>query len=60
MDKLDFTLLKEVALMDSIPNGAYNIRKNGGSESRFSTDNVRIESKTDKEGININIKSGTH
>ncbi len=59
MDKLDFTLLKEVALMDSIPNGAYNIRKNGGSESRFSTDNVRIESKTDKEGININIKSGT-
>ena len=59
MDKLDFTLLKEIALMDSIPTGAYNIRKNGESAGRFSTDNIRIENKTDKPGIDINIKSGT-
>lgn len=59
MDKLDFTLLKEIALMDSIPTGAYNIRKNGGSAGRFSTENIRIETKTDKPGIDINIKSNT-
>jgi Fe-S cluster assembly scaffold protein SufB len=59
MDKLDFSLLKEVALMDAIPTGAYNIRKNGGSAGRFSTENIRIENKTDKPGIDINIKSGT-
>lgn len=59
MDKLDFSLLKEIALMDSIPTGAYNIRKNGDSAGRFSTENVRIENKTDKPGIDINIKSGT-
>ncbi len=59
MDKLDFTLLKEIALMDSIPTGAYNIRKNGTSAGRFSTENIRIENKTDKAGIDINIKSNT-
>lgn len=59
MDKLDFTLLKEIALMDSIPTGAYNIRKNGGSAGRFSTENIRIDTKNDKPGIDINIKSGT-
>jgi len=59
MEKLDFTLLKEIALIDSIPSGAYNIRKNGGSAGRFSTENIRIDNKTDKNGIDINIKSGT-
>ncbi len=59
MEKLDFTLLKEIALMDSIPTGAYNIRKNGSSAGRFSTESIRIENKTDKAGIDINIKSGT-
>ncbi len=60
MEKLDLTLLKEIALMDSISTGAYNIRKNGDSAGRFSTENIRIENKTDgKAGIDINIKSGT-
>lgn len=59
MDKLDFTLLKEIALMDSIPAGAYNIRKNGDSAGRFSTENIRIDTKDGKPGIDINIKSGT-
>ncbi|MBQ4317049.1 MAG: SufD family Fe-S cluster assembly protein [Clostridia bacterium] len=59
MEKLDFTLLKEIALMDSIPTGAYNIRKNGSSAGRFSTENIRIENETDKAGIDINIKSNT-
>ena len=59
MDKLDFGLLKEIALMDSIPTGAYNIRKNGSSAGRFSTESIRIENKTDKPGIDINIRSNT-
>ena len=60
MDKIDFSLLKEIALMDSIPTGAYNIRKNGDSAGRFSTESIRIENKTDgKPGIDINIRSNT-
>ena len=59
MEKLDFNLLKEIALIDSVPTGAYNIRKNGSSAGRFSTENIRIDTKTDKNGIDINIKSGT-
>lgn len=59
MEKLDLGLLKEIALLDGIPSGAYNIRKNGTSAGRFSTENIRIEPKTDKSGIDINIKSGT-
>ncbi len=61
MEKLDFSLLKEIALMDSLPTtGAYNIRKNGTSASRFSTENIQITPKTDKNGIDIHIKSGTN
>ena len=30
MDKLEAKLLKEIADLDSLPVGAYNIRKNGG------------------------------
>ncbi len=59
MEKLDLNLLKEIALIDTLPTGAYNIRKNGGSAGRFSTENIQIENKTDKPGINIHIKSGT-
>ncbi|MBQ9848559.1 MAG: SufD family Fe-S cluster assembly protein [Clostridia bacterium] len=59
MEKLDLGLLKEIALLDGVPSGAYNIRKNGTSAGRFSTENIRIEPKTDKQGIDINIKSGT-
>lgn len=59
MEKLDLGLLKEIALLDGIPSGAYNIRKNGTSVGRFSTESIRIEPKTDKQGIDINIKSGT-
>lgn len=60
INKADFTLLKEIALMDSIPTGAYNIRKNGDSAGRFSTESIRIENKTDgKAGIDINVRSNT-
>lgn len=55
----DFSLLKEIALIDKLPTGAFNIRKDGTAAGRFSTENIVITSKTDKSGIDINIRSGT-
>ncbi|MCQ2455156.1 MAG: SufD family Fe-S cluster assembly protein [Clostridia bacterium] len=52
-------LLKIIADMEGIPNGAYNIRSNGKLEDRRSTPSVEIKNKTDKPGIDIIIKSGT-
>ena len=37
MDKLEAKLLKEIADLDSLPVGAYNIRKNGGAGGRNNT-----------------------
>ena len=59
MNKLDSNLLFEIANMKSAPNGAYNIRKNGGLESRSSTAQIEIISKTDKPGIDIKVKPFT-
>lgn len=52
-------MLEAVADMHSIPAGAYNIRKNGEGISRNSTENIIIEPKKDKPGIDIIIKPGT-
>lgn len=59
MEKIDFSLLKQIASLDGIPKGAYNIRKNGASEGRNSTENIEIVNKTDKPGIDIHVKNGT-
>ena len=59
MDAVQKRLLKEVADLHDIPEGAYNFRANGESVDRRSTKNIEIESKTDKSGIDIRIKSGT-
>ncbi len=39
--------------------GAYNIRENGGCAGRQSSENIKIENKTDKPGIDIRIAAGT-
>ena len=52
-------LLEKVADLHSTPQGAYNIRENGASAGRQSTDEITIETKTDKPGINVIVKSGT-
>ena len=39
--------------------GAYNIRENGLCAARRSTENVQIDSKTDRPGLDIHIKPGT-
>ena len=59
MDKLEAKLLKEIADLDGLPVGAYNIRKNGKSDGRVSTAHIVIDTKTDKSGIDIRIAPGT-
>ena len=59
MDDIEKRMLKEVAELDSLPVGAFNIRSNGQSAARNSTANIEIVSKTDKSGIDIIIKDGT-
>ena len=59
MDKLEAKLLKEIADLDGLPVGAYNIRKNGKSDGRVSTAHIVIDTKTDQSGIDIHIAPGT-
>ncbi len=59
MDAIEKKLLKEIAELDSLPVGAYNIRKNGESAGRNTTANIDIKPKEDKPGIDIYIKDGT-
>lgn len=59
MDAIQKNILKEVADLDSLPTGAYNIRANGESAGRNSTANIDIVTKEDKPGIDIRIKPGT-
>lgn len=59
LDNISKRILEEVADLHSVPEGAYNIRVNGKSESRNTTANIDITSKEDKSGIDIRIKDGT-
>lgn len=53
-------LLRVVADWKGIPdNAAYNIREDTGCAGRHSTEHVKIESKTDKPGIDIRVLPGT-
>ena len=52
-------LLASIADLHEVPEGAYNIRANGALESRNTTANIDIVTKTDKPGIDIYIKPGT-
>ena len=59
LDAIQKRLLKEVADLHEIPEGAYNIRSNSQSAGRRSTANIEITSKTDVSGLEIRIKPGT-
>lgn len=59
MDTFEKNLLKEVADIHEVPEGAYNIRANGKSAGRNVTANIDIVTKEDKPGIDIIIKPGT-
>ena len=59
MNNLDSHILKIINEELTRKDSAFNIRKDGKSVERGSTDNIKIESKTDKDGIDIYVKEGT-
>jgi Fe-S cluster assembly scaffold protein SufB len=59
LSAIDKKILEEVADLHEIPQGAYNIRKNGQGAGRNTTANIDIVTKTDKPGIDVIVKPGT-
>ncbi len=59
IDDIQKRLLKEIADLDSLPVGAYNIRANGAAAGRPTPANIDIVTKTDRPGIDIIIAPGT-
>lgn len=56
MDRIDKDLLAQIADLHKIPEGAFNIRKNGQALDRRSTSDIEIVPKKDKSGIDIIVK----
>ncbi|MCR4744329.1 MAG: SufD family Fe-S cluster assembly protein [Lachnospiraceae bacterium] len=59
MDEVQKRLLAEVADLHELPVGAYNLRANGKSIGRNSTDEIVVDSREDGKGLKIIIKDGT-
>ena len=59
MDEIQKSLLQQVADLHEVPEGAYNIRSDGESIGRKTTENINIVNKEDKPGIDIIVKPGT-
>jgi len=59
LNAIDKKVLKEVADLEDMPKGAYNIRKNGKLEGREVSANINIETNEKGDGIVIDIKPGT-
>ncbi len=58
MDRTDSELLETIAGLHEIPEGSFNIRKNGKLMARNSTAEIEIVPKKDKDGIDIIVKPG--
>lgn len=58
-DAIQENLLEAVAGFHEIPTGAFNIRANGATAARNSTEHIEIVPKEDGTGIDIWIKPGT-
>lgn len=58
MEKIDSELLEKIADLHSVPQGAYNIRKNGKLLARKCVPGIEITTKEDKPGIDIRIADG--
>ena len=59
LDSLKINLLREVADLEDVPQGAYSLRVDGEMFDKNSSENIVIEKKTDLPGIDIYIKAGT-
>lgn len=59
LDEIQKRLLMEVADLHSVPEGAFNIRSDGASIGRESTENIEITPRPTGDGLTIRIKPGT-
>ena len=59
MKEITRKILEVVSDFTGTFKGAYNIRENGQCAGRMSSENIRIESKKDKPGLDITILPGT-
>lgn len=59
LNKIQSELLGQVADIHDIPQGAYSLRINGQLAGKNNSENIEIEKKTDKPGIDIYIKPNT-
>ena len=59
LNEIQKRILREVADMAEVPQGAVNIRTDGKRAYRSNSEHIRIESKRDKDGIDIIIDPGT-
>lgn len=59
LDEVEKQVLKTVAGIDGIPEGAYNFRINGKSLSRKSSENIDVQTRTDGKGLEIHIDGKT-
>ncbi len=59
MDKIQLSLLEQVADIHEVPQGAYSLRINGSLYGKNSSENIDIVKKEDRPGIEIYIKAGT-
>ena len=56
MDQIEKNLLKQIADIEKVPVGAFNLRANGEKAARQTTANIDIVSKENQDGIDIIIK----
>ena len=59
MDKILELMLEKVADLHGVPEGAYNIRANGQTQSRNTTATIDIITREDGTGIDVHVKPGT-
>ncbi|HHW71120.1 MAG TPA: SufD family Fe-S cluster assembly protein [Clostridiales bacterium] len=59
LNVIDRELLEKIAELHSVPQGAYNIRKDGKALDRHTTSNIDIIPKKDRPGIDIFVKPNT-
>ena len=59
MGQIQKRILAEVADLHAVPEGAYNIRANGESAGRRSTEHIQITPKTEQSGIEVRIAPDT-
>ena len=59
LSQIELNMIRQIADLHKIPEGAYNIRTDGESAGRNSTQHIDIVSKKDKDGIDIIVKPGT-